>query len=84
MNINLDKLSKEFPLTPISKERNEKNGIDWVCGRCLKTHLSFTDIKYCDNCGQRVDLVNDIQNEDYCVCCGRPIPEGRIVCKECE
>ena len=23
-------------------------------------------------------------NENICVCCGRPIPEGRQVCKQCE
>ena len=21
---------------------------------------------------------------DTCVCCGRPVPEGRMVCPECE
>lgn len=22
--------------------------------------------------------------EDYCVCCGAPVPEGRMVCPICE
>lgn len=23
-------------------------------------------------------------NDDFCVCCGAPIPEGRTVCRSCE
>lgn len=23
-------------------------------------------------------------NDDFCVCCGSPIPEGRMVCRSCE
>lgn len=23
-------------------------------------------------------------NADFCVCCGRPVPEGRMVCPSCE
>lgn len=23
-------------------------------------------------------------NEDFCVCCGEPVPEGRMVCFSCE
>lgn len=25
-----------------------------------------------------------IASEDRCVCCGRPVPEGRMVCWACE
>ena len=24
------------------------------------------------------------KNQDYCVCCGEPIPEGRWICPNCE
>lgn len=23
-------------------------------------------------------------NDDFCVCCGEPVPEGRMVCHSCE
>lgn len=23
-------------------------------------------------------------NEEICICCGEPIPEGRMVCPKCE
>lgn len=23
-------------------------------------------------------------NDDFCVCCGEPVPEGRMVCRSCE
>ena len=23
-------------------------------------------------------------NSDFCVCCGKPVPEGRMVCLSCE
>lgn len=23
-------------------------------------------------------------NTDFCVCCGNPVPEGRMVCSSCE
>ena len=26
----------------------------------------------------------DITNTDFCVCCGEPVPEGRMVCQACE
>jgi predicted amidophosphoribosyltransferase len=26
----------------------------------------------------------DIMNETYCVCCGANIPEGRMICWDCE
>lgn len=25
-----------------------------------------------------------IAEKDICVCCGAPVPEGRMVCRECE
>lgn len=27
---------------------------------------------------------DDIMNEDRCVCCGEIIPEGRMVCPQCD
>lgn len=28
--------------------------------------------------------LEDITNTDFCVCCGEPVPEGRMVCQACE
>jgi len=31
-----------------------------------------------------VDMANYIVNDDRCICCGAIIPEGRMVCPQCE
>lgn len=65
------------------------------CSNCEIIHLIVQypqgDIKYCPNCGARMDGDkaertgrSEANGTETCVCCGAEIPEGRQVCPVCE
>ncbi|MGD9567544.1 MAG: hypothetical protein AB7V48_04380 [Sedimentibacter sp.] len=64
---------------------------DFKCSKCGKTSYSSTDLDkqinpncpYC-NADKKYTNVEIIKNCDTCVICGDYVPEGRMVCIQCE
>ena len=50
------------------------------CGEPLHTRW-FDNVAWCPYCHQRPART---LNQTTCVCCGEAVPEGRMVCPNCE
>ena len=88
-------LGKQVAIRPVACDNGSvEYHEEWAecpkCSESIPEYVTENETKcYCLGCGQRLDWGREVETKPYtekdtCVCCGKYVPEGRMVCQECE